>query len=698
MVQKTLRTMQDDIKEAREKMKKPVFGFMKRKEEARTEVEKTEEKPNADIAETGIQKTATIIPPEKVQNQKIQTAEVSPLKPETISQEEKTETGIMIPPKAEIINITETPKEENTTKTKQEEDKPVNFETVIKTTEENRGGGNAIKTPEKNRELESLTQRISGAMHSQTMPSTNPEKAEEPQEKESVPLSDKDSELKELISRMSNNLKETNEELQGLTEQLAESELVIEKLQAQSLNNINQKVENSSIGISQRPKDVSVGIYEKPVEEKGQNRVEIQPTKIIEPAEKVLTEEKPPNKANETETPYWSKLHQALKNSPEEENKPKPQIAKPVIKEEDNHKPQVIKEEEEKTEAGGIITLPQTENLEEIEEEKTEVNIPKTKIPNFYDNYINPENRLVFGKQEYYSSIHKKIKPKAKKENLEQFKDTFKAAEKLNLMTEAEEKMKLRRRIAKKYGLNLDALPWKKIIIGSILFLTIWGVTFTYITKKVQPPAPEVIVATPGKSIEAIDEKIKQEVTATQSQVSGINYFDAVLEPWKDFANSTTTRIRIVQNDNEIILTRDEALKTILGDENFNNIPQDFIDLVGDGYSVLVFKNDDDIRLGIALSFDQSKEKEIEEAMIRWEQSGTKRQRIYNVMKALFVKTKTTETEQNYFDSANYRGINLKYINIPDTNTSMDYFILEDMVIFTTSKETAIAMIDFLKK
>lgn len=674
MVQKTLRTMQDDIKEAREKLKKPAFGFMKKKEEAPKEVKKPEEILNTNIVTPENKKPEIIISPEKIENQEMPKIEIPPIKVEKNIQEKETRVETIIPAKAEVKNITEVLDKENTRIQKKEEIKPVNFETVIKNTEEIQKEKPSTEIKEKDKELESLTQRISSAMN-QTVPSIKKEEAPK--------ISDKDSELKELISRMSNNLKETNEELQGLTEQLAESEAVIEKLQEQNLDDINQKTDDISTEVSKKPKEIQAGINKEPLEEKEQVFIKINQ----EETGKAVTEETKKEKTQDgnikTETPYWSKLHKALKSEPEKEIKTTPEV---------------IKEEEKKAQEGGIIKPKQIEKIGEIEEEQIEEGTPKTKLPNFYDNYINPENRLVFGKQEYYSSIHKKIKPKSKKENLEQFKDTFKSTDTPELMTDAEEKMKLRRRIAKKYGINLDALPWKKIVVGSVVFLTVWGMAFMYITKKVQPPVPEEIVVTEGKSIEVVDKKIDQEVTTTQNQVSGINYFDAVLDPWKNFSNATTTRLRIIQNNKDTLLTKDEALKTILGEENFNNIPQDFKTLATEEYNVLVFKNNNDIRLGIAFRFDQSKKDELEETMINWERTSAKKQKIYNVMKALFVKTKTTETEQDYFNSANYKEVNLKYVNIPDTNTSMDYFIVDDIIVFTTSKDTTIAMINFLKQ
>jgi hypothetical protein len=205
------------------------------------------------------------------------------------------------------------------------------------------------------------------------------------------------------------------------------------------------------------------------------------------------------------------------------------------------------------------------------------------------DDYVDPENRLIFGKQEFYSSMHKKVKPKTWEPNLEELKETVKEEE--IKLSDEEEKKKLRHQIITKYKIELFSMPWTKIIIFSFLLLATLGATLYILIPKFIPKeqAAEEIIT--GESIAEIDKLIPQKIVAQQKEVSALNYFDSEIDPWKSLADGTIMRIVINNDEHEVMLPRDEALKVILGEDNFKNIPQNTLGFIDNDYDILAFKN-----------------------------------------------------------------------------------------------------------
>lgn len=520
-------------------------------------------------------------------------------------------------------------------------------------------------------EFSALVKRVSGSMSKTVEKKDGPV---EPQEETKKPERDKD--ILDIIGRMSRNLKK------------GKNMLEMETGSAAAKRNMNHDA-------------------------RGENVILVQPT--ISHAGKNYHED--PEKEKELQKPdsYWEDIHDTLKRedsaipgqeamkeikkeiglapAPQPETVTRPaleaafasQVAT-VIK-----RPEIIKPSIEFTE-------PQEES-KEAEPEKSGPNMPqgtKESIETAIDEYTNPENRLIFGKQEFYSSLHKKVRPKTKEEKLEDLRKTVKDKEKK--LSEDEEKKMLRRQIIKKYGIKLFALPWAKIIIFTILFLGAIGGSLLYVLPKFkQSPAPEVILTT-GESIPELDEKIKMEVTARESQVTALNYFDGELDPWKSYSDGDIIRLKIDYDDHDVPLSRDEALKTVLGKENFENMPKDFLGLVSQKYDMLAFKNNGSLRLGVAFKFDQAKQDDLENLMVAWEKNINSDQKMQSVMRKLFLKDKITESAgATAFQPGTYSQIELKFLNLPDNNTSMDYFMHDGIIIFATSKDNTFRMIDIVK-
>jgi hypothetical protein len=311
--------------------------------------------------------------------------------------------------------------------------------------------------------------------------------------------------------------------------------------------------------------------------------------------------------------------------------------------------------------------------------------------------YTSPENRLIHGGQEFYSTMHKTIKPAMRPASLEGLEDILNA-EPIEI-SEEEEKKRLKQSIISKYGIKLFKFPWLRVILISIIFLSIIGGTLIIVLPKLnQVSTKELEPVIVGESIAEIDRLISAEAFAKESEVTTLNYFDANVKPWKSFDNGEIIRLNINYNDQEILASREKALKAILGESNASNIPDNFMDIISPEYNILVFKENNTLRLALVFKYDRSKEEELKDAMSSWETTNTKSKKIYSVMKNLFVNSRIVEGDNPAFQPAMYNGTELRFVNLPDSDTSMDYFLYEGFVAFTSSKDHAFQLIDLLKK
>lgn len=311
--------------------------------------------------------------------------------------------------------------------------------------------------------------------------------------------------------------------------------------------------------------------------------------------------------------------------------------------------------------------------------------------------YVNPENRLIHGGQQFYSTMHKTIKPATRMASLEGLENILKE-EPIELSQE-EEKKRLKQNIVSKYGIKLFKFPWLRVILITVIFLSIIGGTLLVVLPKLrQAPTEELEPVVVGESISDIDQLISAEAFAKQGQVTTLNYFDANVEPWKSHDNGEIIRLNVNYNDQNLMLSQEKALKAVLGESNASNIPDDFLDAISSGYNILVFKENDALRLALVFKYDRSKEESFKDIMLDWEATNTKSKKVYTVMKNLFVNSRIIEPDNPTFQPAMYNGTELRFVNLPDSDTSMDYFLYEGYVGFTSSKDHSFRLIDMLQK
>lgn len=647
MVQKILRTMQDDLREAKENK------AGKNSQEIKTKETRKFKEP-----ETPEQENSTIKP--IVKNPVPEQSERKVIAPEALSPVLAVETQNA--PTDEIQNDLEeiVPKKQAIESNQAKEiipPKQVDNSLIS-------------KQQTKDAELSTLIKRVSASMEK-----TTPQIKEKPQE---IRKPDKDQELKELIERMSKNMEKE------------------EKILQKEKTNTSKSEQSDS---SKNPaRSFLKNIFHKDEEDKEKDN-----------------QQKP-------QDAYWEKMHKTLKDSqnnasekkieeikkesimkPKEEAK-KDVIVKPakIIEPVTQEATPIIPEKPKNPEPAKEETIKTTEKAK-IEEtgiiapiKKDEPIVKKTnKEPGNIIGYVAPENRLIFGKQEYYSSLRKKVDLKTGEKSLDDMEKTLKQEEKK--LSDEEEKKMLRHQIVKKYKIKFFELPIAKIIIFAILFLGTIAAGLFFILPKVAPIDEDPVTLATGENIAEIDQKISKEVFAKEKDIAAPNYFDDGLDPWKSYNNGDIIELKINYDDYEVMLPRDEALKAVLGEEQFKNIQEDFINSISQKYSIVAFKTENGLRIGIVLKYDQSQEEKFRSVMMDWEGTDTRSKKIYNVMKTLFTSSKIIEGNVTSFQPAIYSNTELRYINLPDTETSMDYVIYEDFIFFTTSKDTTFQMIDLIK-
>lgn len=520
-----------------------------------------------------------------------------------------------------------------------------------------------IQASKGDKELSSLVRRVSNAMNTTV-------KQEESAASTAPQNPDKDKDIKELIARMSKNLEKEKEMLEKeQQENKASSQQDLTETESERMPKAKIEIE-SAPAPEPKPEPLPIIPDEQPEEH---------PAESAAPSQPFVTQTATATKTDslQTEKPadsYWAELHNTLKNStdkPDTQTYADPEETGLIVPKETAQEP----------------TKPAEESL-----------LPKRTYPKkpSGDDYADPENRLIFGRQEFYSSMHKKVKPKTSEANLEELKETVKEDE--VKLSDEEEKKKLRHQIITKYKIELFSMPWAKIVIFSFLFLATLGITLYVLIPRFIPKEQVTETIITGESITEVDKLIPQKIVAKQKEVSALGYFDSEIDPWKSLADRSVTRLTINNNEHELMLPRDEALKIVLGEENFKNVPQDVLGFLDNKYNILAFKNNDILRLGIVLKYNRNQEEDFKQSMTSWAETPAKAQKIHNIMKALFVNSKVEEKSSTTFQPSSYSNVNIYYLNLPDTDTSMDYFMYKGYLVFTTSKNTTSEIIDLLQQ
>ena len=398
-------------------------------------------------------------------------------------------------------------------------------------------------------------------------------------------------------------------------------------------------------------------------------------------------------KTEENKQSFWSDISEKLKDDEFAKSqrtngiKEKDQIATKIVRDiEDADK----KNEEEYNNSGILSRKASLETERDIEDKKDKKEIRKS----FYDddNYQLPENRLIFGKQKKYSSVSKRIRLRDKKDEIENLKNTDEMKEKQKIISESEKYKQLKNRVIKKYNIKLFSLPWKKIILISIILIILVGAAYYVLVKEFTetPSEPPAVII--GTEIEKLA-KIENTVELTKNEIVGTTNLERIKinEKFNSIGGIGELRIIIRQDGN--IISLKEALKSVrVETENF---PKDFWDTTNNSYNLFAIKTGGDtFRFGIAIESNDIAS--MLKTMGDWEQEDVDKRKMFYVFEPFLTDSKIEESFEESFESTNYEYTYVRYINLPNQNISFDYFASDNILIVATSKENTNRIIDIL--
>ncbi len=304
------------------------------------------------------------------------------------------------------------------------------------------------------------------------------------------------------------------------------------------------------------------------------------------------------------------------------------------------------------------------------------------------DNYVPPEQRLIHGKQELYSSMKKKIGQKSGKENLDKLKNLAETKQQENL-SEKEEKARLRRRIRQEYHLETSVFPIKKVIsvvvaVVLIVSVALGGYYLWNLWSKDSGGGGIggiIDTAPPGEELEEF-KSVNDFIEVRASKLKDINSFDRETQVKFDSDSDMYYFRIIIKNNSGKILSFEEALK-IMGFET-SKFPDKFMGLTENEYIFMAFRTQNNTkRLGFAIKLKDSGK--MNNLMTDWE--GEK-EKMKSALSRLFMSDQTSDIARSSFDTGNYRNITtIRYIHIPDRNSSLNYFIYNNILVFATSRD-----------
>lgn len=308
---------------------------------------------------------------------------------------------------------------------------------------------------------------------------------------------------------------------------------------------------------------------------------------------------------------------------------------------------------------------------------------------NYIDsNYVPPTNRLVFGKQEHYSSIRKHIEERHQGTNLDDLESKMAVGNNF-VLSEKEEKRKLKERIMNKYHIKNPSLI-KNILIISILAIAMGGgALYLYLTRIPATPPDVTAPAAPGIELKELS-MISDSIDISEEKMKN----PAILreEANKKFSSNQNLRFfkLVIKDSKNYIVKFDNALKAI--GMKTELLPENFLDSAENEYSMLVFKtNKSTSRLGFAVKLKS--EGAMLNSMNLWEKDKDK---MKDVLAPLYMSDRTSEIQNSRFQSGNYKNVNIRFIPLPDKDTAIDYFIYKNILVITTTKDDAFGLIDIL--
>ncbi|MDF1498203.1 MAG: hypothetical protein P1P85_02515 [Patescibacteria group bacterium] len=417
---------------------------------------------------------------------------------------------------------------------------------------------------------------------------------------------------------------------------------------------------------------------------------QIKPDEKKETSEIKPIQEKQPNQKAETKKSFWGNISKNIKTTSDSQK-----INDLSVKDSISKKPMT----EEKLQSG-ILHSKKKDDKNEEKQNKL--------LKTYYtEDYVPPIQRLSSGKQELYSSVSKKIKPKEDKNEIEAMKNTNEIKGKEKIITKDEEYKKLKKNIIQKYNVKFFSLPWKKIIVITVFILILVGGGYTllyktFIPNQTQKPPVASVPAVFGSEIEEFS-NIEKELTIAKKDIRGISELSELVEINAEAIFSSNQNVKIIKlfivdnNTDKNILPLKEALDTIAIIDitnDKNNLPEGFLDLTTNNYNLFIFETNKEIRYGLAIKTNNTSS--LSFIMEKWKKETTPNKKLAMVFKPLFLDSANHENQWKQFSQANYEEIQINYVHLIDSDTALNYFIYNDILVFTTSKDNTFTMADLL--
>lgn len=227
----------------------------------------------------------------------------------------------------------------------------------------------------------------------------------------------------------------------------------------------------------------------------------------------------------------------------------------------------------------------------------------------------------------------------------------------------------------------LSSLVFRYIIIGIIILLVMGGGLYSYFVF-FNSPSGNLSVNTNTnsenntivpESLVPVDSTIDISVSAEQDMATAAKQSLLSLE----LENGNYARIFTYQEGT--LLSFDSflsALKLTISDNVKSMLTND--------YTFFVYKQEGGLRYGLAVGTNG----DVTAAVKKWEE------RIFQDLESLYIDS-NPQTVGNKFSENNSYSTKLYYLNLPDSQTTLDYAIMNNLLIITTSKDS---MIDLIKK
>lgn len=407
------------------------------------------------------------------------------------------------------------------------------------------------------------------------------------------------------------------------------------------------------------------------------------------------------NKAdNPKEKSFWSNISEKLKKGDDSKKINE-------IKTVQNENKRILENEIKKSSKTGTL-IENGKEARRTEEKESEEKFDYLKG----GEYVLPENRLVHGKQNFYSSVSKRIKLREDKGEMKGLKTVSDIKKKQKILSREEEYKKLKKSIVSKYHIKLFQMPWKKIVPIALIIILVITLSFysimSFLVPELPPPLPSNIVSGEGLSEFA---NIEKKITISEGSLKGLNKGN-LEENAKDIFNENRNLkvIKLVvvnteDKENRNILSLENslnALEIIDIENNKNYLPERFLEMSMNKYDLFIFKTKENhIRYGIAIGLKDRYF--MSEIMEKWEEERSTNKKMIVILKPLFAGDRNYEDVYRLFNSANYNGIETKYVHLINEDTALNYFIYNnneedgnDLLVVTTSKDSTHAIIDLL--